>query len=173
MSTTDEQYDKTERLLKRVQPLEPSDELRERIMDAARKAWKETPAEVPWQIPLRRLAMSAAAAIVIVSSANYFSNRAVGRWRADQPVVASVPLAKVPPGDSDETWEEPYGPFMQHLVAVRRSPARDPQAVIDSLDKLREMFQDTPQNIDEVDESDSPGFKSGRMPAGSDCRWHA
>lgn len=173
MSTTDKQYDKAERLLRRARPLEPSDELRERVMHAARKAWKETPAEVPWQIPLRRLALSAAAAIVIVSSSNYFSSWSVVRWRADRAAVARAPLAKAPPTDSSETWEEPYGPFMQHLVAVRRSSARDPLAVIDSLDKLRRVFEDTQQGTDEVDESDLPGFKSGRIPAGPNYRWHA
>ncbi len=173
MSTTDEQHSRIEHLLKRARPPGPSVELRERVLGAARKAWKEAPAEVPWQIPLRRLAMSAAAAIVIVSSTNCFSEHAVSQWRADRPAVARAPLAKAPTSDSDETWEEPYGPFMQHLIAVRRCPARDPLAVIDSLDRLREAFQNTRQGIEEVDESDSPGFKSGRTPAGSDCRRHA
>lgn len=173
MSTMDEQHSKIEQFLKRARPPEPSAQLREQVIGAAKKAWKEAPVEIPWQIPLRRLAMSAAAAIVIVSSTNHFSSWSVNRWRADRPAVARAPLAKAPATDSDETWEEPYGPFMQHLVAVRRSPARDPQAVIDSLARLREAFQDVPQSVVEVDESDSPGVKSGRMPAGVDCRWHA
>ena len=142
-------------------------------MDATRKAWKETPAEVPWQIPFRRLAMSAAAAIVIVSSSNYFSSWSVGRWRADRATVARAPLARAPATNSNGTWEEPYGPFMQHLVAVRRSSARDPLAVIDSLDRLRRVFEDSQQGTDEGDESDLPGFKSGRVPAGPNYRWHA
>ncbi|MEN6426386.1 MAG: hypothetical protein ABFE13_13580, partial [Phycisphaerales bacterium] len=132
MSTTDKQYDRAERLLKRARPLEPSDELRERVMDAARRAWKETPAEVPWQIPFRRLAMSAAAAIVIVSSTNFFSDHAVGRWRADRPVVARAPVAS-----AGETWDVPRDPFVQHLVAVRRASERDPLAVIDSAERMR------------------------------------
>ncbi len=155
-----------ERVLQEARPTEPSAELRERVMDTAWRTWKETAAEVPWQIPVRRLALSAAATFLIVSSANTFSSHAVGRWRADQPARVRTLIA-----DRDETWEVPYDPFLQRLVAVRRSSARDPAAVIDSVERLREAFREFEKRIEETDTPDPTGFKNRLTPGGPSPCW--
>jgi len=51
-----------EDLLRMAHLPEASPELKQRITAEARKAWKQTSAEVSWGIPLRRLVASAAAA---------------------------------------------------------------------------------------------------------------
>ena len=88
MKATDGQFDEIERCLKRARPAEPSAELKARIVGSARETWSKAPADIPWRIPLRHLAVSAAAAVLIVSSANYFSAAAVAPWQASRPVTA-------------------------------------------------------------------------------------
>ena len=77
MKPADKQFDEIEQRLKQARLAEPSAELRARIVGSARETWGKAPADIPWRIPLRHLAISAAAAVVIVSSANYFSMVAV------------------------------------------------------------------------------------------------
>jgi len=74
-----------ERLLKKARLAEPSAEFKARITRAAKEAWNEPPVEMPWRIGLRRLAVSAAAAVLMISSANYYSIWSVARWQAGPP----------------------------------------------------------------------------------------
>ena len=168
MSKTNHDNHEIEQVLRKVRPTEPSAELRERVVSASRKAWKETPAEIPWQIPFRRLAISAAAAVLIVSCANLFSRQAVVRWRADRPAVARVPTAEF-----DEMWEVPYSPFVQHLVAVRRSSERDPSALSDYFERLRGAFDETEPQMDDADGSGPTGSRSRLIPTESSAASHA
>jgi len=130
-----------ERLLAKARPAEPSGELKAQVIGAARDVWKETPAEDAWRIGLRRLAVSAAAALLIVSSANYFSNRAVSRWHPGRPVATRMSSA-----DFEDMLETPYGPFMRHLVAMRKSSTPNPSALRDYVDGLRETLGGTEEN---------------------------
>ena len=168
MSKTNDNHHELEQILRRVRPAEPPAELRERIVGAARKTWKETPAEIPWQIPFQRLAISAAAAVLIVSCANQFSRQAVVRWRADRPAVTRPPTANF-----DETWEVPYSPFVQHLVAVRRSSERNPSTLSDYFERLRGAFDETEPQMDDADRSDPTGSRSRLIPTESSTASHA
>ena len=168
MSKTNHDNHEIEQVLRKVRPTEPSAELRERVVSASRKAWKETPAEIPWQIPFRRLAISAAAAVLIVSCANLFSRQAVVRWRADRPAVTRPPTA-----DFGEMWEVPYSPFVQHLVAVRRSSERNPSTLSDYFERLRGAFDETEPPMNDEDGSDPTGSRSRLIPPGSSAASHA
>ncbi len=92
MNEKDMENDKIEHLLRKAHIPEPSPLLKERITTEARKAWNQTSLEMPWQIPIRRLVASAAAAVLIISIANFSSDHALKRWS---------------PGDVRATKEQP------------------------------------------------------------------
>ena len=159
MNETDEQNIEIERLLKKARLAEPSPELKARVIGAARKAWSETPADASWRIGLRRLGVSAAAAVVIVSSANYFSGQAVAPWQAG-PVVT----AKMAPADFEDMPEAPYSPFVRHLIAMGRSPAQNAAALLDYVEKVRETLRGAEQD-DTMERPGPTGQKSWLLPA--------
>ncbi|MHC4436184.1 MAG: hypothetical protein ACYS3S_02405 [Planctomycetota bacterium] len=97
---------------------EPSSELKERITVEARKAWNQTSPELPWQIPVRRLIVSAAAAVFIIWMANSYSDYALIRWQSGGPKIANQQRS-----DLDELTEIPYSPFARHMVSARRKPS--------------------------------------------------
>ncbi len=101
MNETNGEHERIERILKQVHSPEPSDELRDRVTTSAREAWGQTPTDIPWQVPLRRLALSAAAAVVIVSLANHFSDFGIRedypRYHVTTPTEVFVPEAAVSP----------------------------------------------------------------------------
>ncbi|GAF94642.1 unnamed protein product, partial [marine sediment metagenome] len=74
MNEKDTGNDQLEHLLRKAHIPEPSTLLKERITTEARKAWNQTSLELPWQIPVKRLVASAAAAMFVISIANYFSD---------------------------------------------------------------------------------------------------
>ena len=128
-----------EGLLARAHVPEPSPQLKQRITVEARKAWDKTPPDVPWQIPLRRLAASAAAAMLIIWLANFSSDYTLAKWR---PGDSST--ARVQPAVFDTLPEMPYGPFAKHLAAVdRRSPAIDASALSNYAETVRKLLDET------------------------------
>jgi hypothetical protein len=146
MSDADRQNRELEGLLKRLRPAEPSAELKARVTGAARKAWKEAPEDIPWRIPLKRLAVSVAAAIVIVSSASYFSEQTLTPWRPHGLVVAQMETSAF-----DELPELPYSPFLKSLVAARRPSSRDISLLFDYMQKVRETV-----GVEQNGDSDAP-----------------
>ncbi len=133
MKEAERQFEEFERRLRLVRLAEPSAECKARILGAARETWKNAPAEVPWRIPLRHLGLSAAAAILIVSSANYFSAQAVAPWQAGRPVAARIVAA-----DLEDMPEMPYSPFVRQLIATCGTSARDTSALLDYLQSVQE-----------------------------------
>ena len=63
-----------ESLLRKAHLPEPSSKLKERITTEAKKIWLQTSPELPWQIPVRRLFVSAAAAVFIIWITNCSSD---------------------------------------------------------------------------------------------------
>jgi len=128
-----------ESLLTRAHMREPSPQLKQRITVEARKVWDQTQADIPWQIPLRRLAASTAAAVFIVWLANFSSDYTLAKWR---PGDSST--ARVQPAVFDTLPEMPYGPFAKHLAAVdRRSPAIDASALSNYAETVRKLLDET------------------------------
>ena len=134
--------ERLENLLKTAHLSEPSPQLKERITAEAKKLWNQSFQELPWLIPFRRLAASAAAAVLIIWLANYSSDRALGRWRS-----ANVLAAIEQPGDFDALPELPYGPFARRLVSVnRRSLVVHTSSLSDHVERVRLILDETRQN---------------------------
>jgi hypothetical protein len=161
MKEAEKRYDEIEQCLRKVRLAEPPGELKRRILGAAQETWKQAPAEVPWQIPLRHLGLSAAAAVLIVSSANYFSTASVAPWQADRPVAVRVEAAGF-----EDMPETPYSPFVRHLIATCGSPARDASALLDYVQSVRKTLDGAEQD-DAADGSGPSEHESRLLPVGS------
>jgi len=142
MNEKDLENDKIEHLLRRAHIPEPSPLLKERITTEARKAWNQTSLELPWQIPVKRLVASAAAAMLVISIANYFSDLTLAHWWS-----GSVPITRLQPSDLDVLPEMPYRPFVRHLVLVNRKPSIiDASALRDYTERLQQVLNEMQQN---------------------------
>ncbi len=155
MKETDRQFEEIERRLRMVRLAEPSAECKARILGAARETWKTAPAEIPWRIPLRHLGLSAAAAVLIVSSANYFSVQAVAPWQAGRPVAARIVAA-----DLEDLPEMPYSPFVRQLIATCGTSARGTSALLDYLQSVQEAVNGA--ELDEAAERAGPEEQESR-----------
>lgn len=142
MNEKDLENDKLEHLLRRAHIPEPSPLLKERITTVARKEWNQTSVEMPWQIPLRRLVASAAAAVFIISIANFSSNHALKKWR---PGDVRATREQLP--DLETLPEMPYRPFVRHLVSVNRRPSvTNASALRNYAERVRQILKETQQN---------------------------
>ena len=142
MNKKDMENDKIEQLLRRAHPSEPSPLLKERITTEARKAWNQTSLEMPWQIPIRRLVASAAAAVLIISIANFSNDHTLKKWR---PGDAQVTRKKLP--DLETLPEMPYRPFVRHMVSVNRRPSlTNASALRDYTERVRQVLNEMQQN---------------------------
>lgn len=161
MRPADRQFDEIEHCLKQARLAEPSAELKTRIVGSARETWTKAPADIPWRIPLRHLAISAAAAVLIVSSANYFSRTAVAPWQADRPVTVRTQTANL-----DDMAEMPYSPFVRRLIATSGVPAHDASILLDYLQTVRKTLEGA--EPDEAADGSGPEERESRLlPAGA------
>jgi len=156
MRSADGQFDEIEQCLKQARLAPPSDELKARVLGAARETWAKAPADIPWRIPLRHLALSAAAAVVIVSSANYFSTAAVAPWQASRPVATRMETAH-----SEDMPEMPYSPFVRHLIATSGAPAHDASVLLDYFQSVRKALNGAEQ--DETADRSGPSDRESRL----------
>jgi hypothetical protein len=142
MNEKDLENDKIEHLLRRAHIPEPSPLLKERITTEARKAWKQTAEEMPWQIPLRRLVASAAAAVFIISITNFSNSHALKKWR---PGDVRATREQLP--DLETLPEMPYSPFVRRLVSVnRRASMTNASALRNYAERVRQILKETQQN---------------------------
>ena len=167
MKETDEPLDEIEQRLQKARLVEPTDELKARILGAARETWKNEPAEVPWRIPLQRLGLSAVAALLIVSCADYVSNVMVAPWQAGRP----APTRMVAVEWEDET-EIPSNPFVRHLIATCGTSACNASALLEYLQSIRETANGTEPD-DGADGSGPAVPESQLFPAGSKTRLYS
>lgn len=142
MNEKEAQNEQLENILRKAHLPEPSSELKKRISAEATKAWNQIPTELPWLIPLRRLAASAAAAIVIIWLANYYSEHTLAQWHP----VNFTDASRHPSGH-EALPEMPYGPLMKRLAVLNRRPAMlDTSALNDHVEKLRQFLNEQQQN---------------------------
>ena len=134
MNETSRENQEIERLLRRAKLPEPSAELKERVITAARQAWGQTTPDIPWQIPIRRLVVSAAAAVLMVSLANYCGDHACAGWQSNGSTAAAEE-----PADSGDWPEMSYSPLVRHLTTINR-PVRSPATLLEYMEKLREIL---------------------------------
>jgi hypothetical protein len=131
-----------EELLKKAHLPEPSPQLRQRVIATAKGAWDQTEAELPWLVPFRRLAASAAAAIIIIWLANYSSDFALAQWQS-----VKFPAATEQSPDLESLPEIPYGPFIRRMVSVnRRAYTIDASALSDHIEVLQNILDESQQS---------------------------
>jgi len=149
----DTKRDEIEQLLKNVQPVEPSVQLQKRVVDAARAAWNEAATDVPWRTAIGRLAVAAAAAVFIVSCADYLSNRAIAPWRPQGP-----PTARAADCNVEEFPEISFGPLLRHVAALHGGAEHDASGALAYRERLQEMLAETEHD----GPSDTPAPAEGR-----------
>ena len=140
--------DKLEQIIRRAHPTEPSPLLKERITAEARKAWNQTSLEMPWQIPVWRLAASAAAAMLIISITNLSSDLTLKRWhtRDIRSIQKQLPKPEV-------LTEMPVRPFVRNLVSVNRRPSMtDGSTLRNYTERVRHVLNETQRNGDSNDQ---------------------
>ncbi len=158
MNEPNAEHDEIERLLKQAHLPEPSAQLRDRVTAASRQAWNQAPTDVPWQVPLRRLALSAAAAVIVVSLANHLGNVAGPQERPNGPVAASVSDP-----DIEELAEMVYSPARSRLATGHRRPsAVDGATLGDKLESIRRIFDEMEDH--DIQAQPTPGGGRSRLP---------
>jgi hypothetical protein len=136
------QNERLEKLLSNARLPEPATELKDRITAEATKAWNQTLPELPWQTPVRRLIVSAAAAVLIIWLANSSSDYALARWRSGGPQVAHQQLL-----DLDTLPEIPYCPLVRGLVSASRIPSITGASALRSYtETVRHVLDEMKQN---------------------------
>ena len=140
----DRQNESIESLLKKAHLPEPSTELKERITAKATRIWNQTLQDVPWQIPIRRLAASAAAAVFIIWLSNISSDVFVARWQTGGASAQPQQLSEV-----DVLSDMPYDPFVRHLASTGREyPVRDASGLRHYVETCRRLLDEIQQNQD-------------------------
>jgi hypothetical protein len=160
MNRNDERLSEVEQLLRKVRLAEPPDELKTQILGAAQETWEKAPADIPWRVPLRHLGLSAAAAVLIVSGANYYSAQAVAPWQAGRPGAARMTAA-----DFEDMPDMPYSPFVRHLIATCGAPASDASTLLDYIQNARKTLDGAEQD-NAADGSGPSGHESRLLPVG-------
>jgi hypothetical protein len=131
-----------EDLLKKAHLPEPSTKLKERITTEAAKAWKQTSLELPWQIPVRRLIVSAAAAVIIVWITNSFFDYSPVRWRS-----GGSQITNQQPSDTDTLQELLYSPLARHFVSSdRKLSINEASALLNYTEAVRSILSESQQN---------------------------
>ena len=158
MNKQDQANGETERLLAKTRLAGPSAHLKEQITEAARNAWRQTQEDVHWMIPLRRLGLSAAAAVLIISLANYVSEQVVRQHRrGDAPARRELP-------NRDTLPEAPYGALVRyHVMAIREPASNDASALREYGRRMQELI-DEAQHHGASDPSDSTNGRSHMLP---------
>ena len=131
-----------EDLLRKAHIPEPSPELKERITTEAKKTWIQTSSELPWQIPVKRLIVSAAAAVLIIWLTNSSSDYLMVRWQSGGTKIANQQRS-----DPDALTEIPYSRLARYLVLAGRKPSiTDASALRNYAETVRSTLSEAQQN---------------------------
>ena len=131
-----------EDILRKANLPEPSSKLKERIIHEAKITWTQIPSELPWQVPIRRLIVSAAASVLIIWLTNNSSNYLVYQWQSSELKIANQQRF-----DLDALTEIPYGPLAGHLVSAgRRLSITDASVLRDYAETVRSILSESQQN---------------------------
>lgn len=131
-----------EDLLRKAHPPELTSELKERITTEAKHAWIHTSSELPWQVPVRRLLVSAAAAVFIIWLANNSSDYLMVRWQSSETRIANEQRS-----DLDALTEIPYSPLARRLVLAGPKPSFiDASALRSYAETMFQILDEAQQN---------------------------
>ena len=137
------EHERIERLLRKAHLPEPSSQLHDHVTVAAREAWNQEPAEVPWQVPVRRLAISVAAMFLVISAANHFSNRVTQQAQSYASPIESV---RSTAETSLDAWVE-EAPYRYRLGSIQPDrPLLNSQAIRNRTESLRQMLDEMNHN---------------------------
>jgi len=153
MNENHSDYEQLERLMKRAHMPEPLDQLKQRITAEAGEVWQQTATEVPWQVPVKRLLGSAAAAVLIISLSNILYDHAPSRFSSGTQSDSIQRLA-----DLDARPEMPHSPLVKRLVSSERSsPVSDVTAWRNYLETMRQVLGEPEQHGSSLPASSSGG----------------
>jgi len=142
MNEKDAKNKQIEELLLKARLSEPSSELKERITAEAAKVWRQASLELPWQIPVRRLIVSAAAAVMIVWLTNSFFDYSPAQW-----LSGGSQITNQQPSDTDALQELLYSPLARHLVSNdRKLSINDASALLNYTEAVRSILSESQQN---------------------------
>jgi hypothetical protein len=162
MKKTNAERDRIEHLMKQVQLIGPAQPLKNRVTSAAAKAWNQAPPEIPWQIPSRRLAASAAAAVLFVSLADVFSHRAAAQWHHEAPVITGSESL-----DLNDLSVTDHGAVGRQLAASScRPPGAGSLTLHSYIEQVREMLEESQPSQDVGPPASTPG-RSRLVPTSS------
>lgn len=155
-------HEEIERLLQQARPVGLSATARDRITTAAAMAWREGPANIPWQIPVRRLAISAIAAVLVISAAGALE-RCVVPGRQDRQLSTTANRPTLP----NDLYPAEYGIVVTGLETTGyRSIPTDGLTLGEYLKQLQEIrMEDGP-----AEPIGQPSGRSRLAPAGSPTR---
>jgi hypothetical protein len=140
MNESRPEHEAVKRLLESAGIPEPSRQLRDRVTASARQAWEQTAADIPWQVPVRRLALSAAAASVIVCLANLLGNPPVLPGEFERPSEgAAVRVLRQDNGILDLGIDVPS---LDLASAQMRGAPIDVEAIRNRLERLRSIIDE-------------------------------
>ena len=156
MNEPNQEQERVERLLKASGPGGPSEALKARVITAAKAAWHQGPGEVPWQVPVWRLAVSAAAAGIIIAFGNHLGDFARSGAQAGVAVAAETANPEL-----EELAEMVYGPSRGRLgTKHRRGTEGDEGRWRENMGNIRQM----------LDEMESNGIQAQPTPRGGRSR---
>jgi hypothetical protein len=142
-----------ERLLTKAHLSEAPSQLRDQVTTAARQAWQHEPTDVSWRVPLRRLALSTAAAFVAVSLSNRLSDLAGPRVEYKDTVTASVSDAGL-----EELTMVVYGPSGNRLGTGHPGDFEaNIGALRDRMEAVRSMLDEMERRTDGTQQAPSGG----------------
>ena len=142
MNDKDTQNEQLERFMRKAHLHKPSDELKKQITAEAAKTWNQISPELSWQIPVRRLFVSAAAAVFVIWLTNYSSDCALARFQPGE-----LEVAYQQPSNLDELTEMPYSPLARRLVSSgRKSSMADASALRSYTENIRRILDEAQQN---------------------------
>ncbi len=149
----DANHAEIEQLLRTVRTAAPSAPLQERVVGAAHRAWNEAATGTAWRVAIGRLAAAAAAAVLIVSGADYLSNRAVAPWRPQGPTTARAADCGV-----EEFPEVSFGPLLRHVAALHGGGGQDASGALAYRERLQKVLAETEYGVP----ADTPAPTEGR-----------
>jgi hypothetical protein len=163
MNASDPEHERIDRLFRRAYLPEPSAQVKDRVTKAARHAWDRASQDIPWRIPLRRLSLSAAAAVVVVALANHLGEVSGPRARPDDPRPASALNPEV-----EKLVKMVYGSVRGRLVTNGRRPsAVDGATLRDRMENIRAVLDE--MEDDRIQAQPAPDGGRSRLPRNPRC----
>ncbi len=137
MNGPSERHRRIEDIMKCAQFPKPSEELKNRVIGTAKEAWDQPPQDIPWRIPLRRLVISTAAALTLISAANSFSDMVIARTLSKRSNTVNEN-----PTDINALSDMPDALKYRWVRTGYQPTSTDPQYLIEHVEAVRQMLQE-------------------------------